>query len=114
MDFIIDLSTSNKFNTICVVVDRIQKMAHFVRCKKTSIGEETTKLFIDNIYCYHGLLEDIISNRGPQFISKFWQLLIKILQVKIKLSSTFHLQTNGQTEQVNQILEQYLRCTINY
>jgi hypothetical protein len=66
---------------------------------------------MDNIYKYHGLLDDIISNRGSQFISKFWQLLFKILKVKIKLWSAYHPQIDGKLERVNQVLEQYLRCT---
>ena len=89
-------------------------MAHFVPCKKTITGEDTAKLFIDNIYQYHGLPDDIVSDRGPQFVSKFWQSLFKILKVEIKLSSAFHPQTDGQMERVNQVLEQYLHCTINY
>jgi len=105
IDFITDLPPLNKFDTICVIVDRFSKMAHLIPCKKTITGGETTKLFMDNVYRYYGLLEDIIFDRGPQFISKFWQFLFKILQVKIKLSSTFHLQTDGQIKQVNQILE---------
>jgi len=89
-------------------------MAHFVPCKKSISGEETARLFLDNIYRYHGLPDDIISDRGPQFISKFWRSLFDILKVDIRLSSAFHPQTDGQTERVNQVLEQYLRCMINY
>jgi transposase InsO family protein len=69
---------------------------------------------MDNIYKYHGLPNNIISDRGSQFTSKFWQSLFKILKVNIKLSSTYHLQINGQTEKVNQVLEQYLHCTITF
>ena len=89
MDFIVDLPPSNTFYCIYVVVDRFSKIAHFVLCKKTITGEDTAKLFIDNIYRYHGLPDDIVSDRGPQFVSKFWQSLFKILQVEIKLSSAF-------------------------
>ena len=76
-------------------------MTHFVLCKKTITSEDTAKLFIDNIYQYHGLLDDIVSDRGLQFVSKFWQSLFKVLQVEIKLSSAFHPQTDGQMEHVN-------------
>ena len=79
-------------------------MAHFVPCNKTMTGEETALLFIDNVYKYHGLSDDIIFDRGIQFTSKFWQSLFKILQVEIKLSSAYH----PQTKRVNQVLEQYL------
>lgn len=114
MDFIVDLPPSAGFDSIFVVVDRLTKMAHFVPCNKTVTGEETAKLFLDNIYRHHGLPDDIISDRGTQFTSNFWQSLFKILKVEIKLSSAYHPQTDGQTERVNQVLEQYLRCTINY
>ena len=96
------------------MVDRLTKMAHFVLCNKTVTGEETTQLFIDNVYKYHGLPNDIISDQDTQFTSKFWQSLFKILQVEIKLSSAYYPQTDGQIERVNQVLEQYLRCSINY
>lgn len=114
MDFITDLPPSATFDAIYVVVDRFTKMAHFVPCKKSISGGETARLFLHNIYRYHGLPDDIISDRGPQFISKFWRSLFDILKVDIRLSTAFHPQTDGQTERVNQVLEQYLRCMINY
>ena len=112
MDFITNLPSSKAFDSIFVVVDQLTKMAYFMPCNKTVTGEETTRLFMDNIYKYHGLLDDIISDHGSQFTSKFWQSLFKILKIKIKLSSTYHPQIDGQTERVNQVLEQYLSCTI--
>ena len=114
MDFIVDLPESKTFDSIFVVVDRLTKMAYFVPCNKSVTGEEAARLFLENVYKYHGLPDDIISDRGTQFTSKFWQSLFKILQVKIKLSSAYHPQTDGQTERVNQVLEQFLRCSINY
>jgi hypothetical protein len=114
MDFIVDLLESKSFDSIFVVVDSLTKMAHFVPCKKTITGEETARLFVENVYKYHELPDDIIYDRGTQFTSKFWQSLFKILHVKIKLSSAYHPQTDGKTERVNQVLEQYLRCSINY
>ena len=114
VDFIVNLPPSNTFDCICVIVDRFSKMAYFVPYKMTITSEDTAKLFIDNIYRYHGLPDDIISDRGFQFVSKFWQSLFKILQVEIKLSSAFHPQIDGQTEWINQVLKQYLHCIINY
>jgi transposase InsO family protein len=98
MDFIVDLPKSKSFDSIFVVVDRLTKMAHFVPCNKTITGKETTRLFLENVYKYHGLPNDIIFDRGTQFTSKFWQSLFKILQVKINLSSAYHPQTDGQTK----------------
>jgi hypothetical protein len=114
MDFTTDLPNFKVFDSIFLVVDHLIKMAHFIPCNKTITCEETTRLFMDNIYKYHGLLDDIISDCGSQFTSKFWQSLFKILKVKVKLISAYHPQTDGQTKRVNQVLEQYLRCTINY
>ena len=114
MDFIIDLLLANGKDLIFVVVNRLTKMAHFIPCIKTLTREETAKLFLENIYCIHGLPIDIVSDRGTQFISNFRRRLFQLLGVKINLSTAYHPQTNGQTERVNQILEQYLHCTINY
>ena len=105
MDFIVDLLLSNNFDSIFVIVDRFIKMTHFIPCNKTITSKETARLFINNIYKYHGLPDDIISNCGMQFVSKFWQSLFKILQVEIKLSLTYHLQTHGHTQQINQVLK---------
>jgi hypothetical protein len=114
MDFIIDLSFANGNESIFVVVDRLTKMAHFIPCTKTIIGKDTTKLFPGNIYCIHGFPNTIVSNKGIQFISNFWKRLFQLLGVKINLYTAYHLQTDGQTERVNQIFEQYLCCTLNY
>jgi transposase InsO family protein len=61
----------------------------------------------------HGLPDDIVSDRGPQFASRFWRRLLELLGTKSKLSTAFHPQTNGQAERPNQVLEQYLRCFVN-
>jgi hypothetical protein len=79
MDFITDLPSSKAFDSIFVVVDQLTKMAHFMPYNKTVTDEETAKFFMDNIYKYHGLPDDIISNQGSQFTSKFWQSLFKTL-----------------------------------
>jgi hypothetical protein len=90
MDFIMDFPWSNSFVSILVVVNRFTKMVHFIPCNKSIIVKKTTKLFLDHVFCYHGLLENNIFYRGPQFAYKFWNWLFKLLNVKVKLSSTFH------------------------
>jgi len=99
---------------IYITVDRLTKMAYFIPHNKTNIKEGIAWLFLANIYQYHGLLEDIISDRRPQFVSKFWQSLFKSLKVDIKLFHAFHPQNDGQIECINQVLEQHLCCTNNY
>jgi hypothetical protein len=69
MDFIMDLPQSNSFDSILVVVDHFMKMAHFIPCNKSIIGGKN-KLFLNHVFCYHGLPENIIYNCGPQYASK--------------------------------------------
>ena len=114
MDFITDLPLSDGFDSIMVTVDRQTKMSHFIPCCKTITAEQTAHLFIQNVVRLHGLPDEVISDRGPQFIAKYYRRLMEILGIDVKLSSAFHPQTDGQTERVNQVLEQYLRCTIAY
>jgi transposase InsO family protein len=114
MHFITDLPTVRAKNSILVVVDRLTKMAHFIPCSKLITAEKTTQLILDEIVRLHGLPEEIVSDRGPQFASKFWRHLFELLGVDIRLSSAFHPETNGQIERTNQTFEQYLRCTVNY
>jgi transposase InsO family protein len=114
MDFITDLPIVRTKNSILVVVDQLTKMAHFTPCSKSITVEETAQLILDEIVRLHGLPEEIVSDRGPQFASKFWHRLFELLGVDIRLSSVFHPETDGQTERTNQTFEQYLRCTVNY
>ena len=114
IDFITDLPSSQDYDAILTVVDRFTKMAHFLPCRKTFSSQETANLVMREVFKHHGLPDEIISDRGPQFIAKFWTHLLEILRISRKLSSSYHPQTDGQTERTNQTLEQYLRCFINY
>ena len=114
VDFIVKLPKSNGFDSILVVVDHFSKMSHFIPCKETITAKETAVLFLVNVFRIHGFPERIISDRGPQFKSKFWSSLFLLAGVKPKLTSSFHPQSNGQTERTNQTLEQYLRCFVNF
>jgi hypothetical protein len=114
MDFITDLPTVKAKNSIVVVGDRLTKMAHFTPCSKSIMAEETAQLILDGIIRLHGLPEEIMSEGGPQFASKFWRHLFELLGVDIRLSSAFHPEIDGQTERTNQTFEQYLHCTVNY
>jgi hypothetical protein len=114
MDFIVELPKSQDYNAILVVVDRMTKLSHFIPCTTNITAEETATLFINNVFKLHGLPDEIISDRGPQFKSQFWKTLFSTLEVKVKLSTAYHPQTDGQTERTNQTLEQYLRAFTNY
>lgn len=73
MDLIVNLPTSNTFDSIFIVVDRLIKMAHFILCHKIVTGEETSRLLKDNLYTLHGLCNDIIFDREMQYTFKFSQ-----------------------------------------
>uniref|UniRef100_A0A8C5LUM7 Gypsy retrotransposon integrase-like protein 1 n=1 Tax=Leptobrachium leishanense TaxID=445787 RepID=A0A8C5LUM7_9ANUR len=114
MDFITELPMSSDCNTIMVIVDRFSKMAHFIPVKSIPSATKTAHLFIKNVFSLHGLPETITTDRGTQFTSRFWSAFCKCLHRLFCISTAFHPQTNGQTERVNGVLEQYLRCFITH
>jgi len=97
-----------------VVIDRLCKQSVSLPCFKTTTAKDMARLYVDNIYRFYGAPESIVSDRGPQFISDFWNEFCRILGIKIKLSTAFHPQTDGQTEIMNQYLDQRLRPFVNY
>ena len=113
-EFITKLLLAQGYDSILVVVDRLTKMVHFIPTIEKTLVKGLARLFRDNIWKLHGLPESIISDRRPQFAAGLMKELNKMLGIKNKLSMAFHPQTDGQTERVNQKLEQYLRMFINY
>jgi hypothetical protein len=114
MDYITDLPESETCDAILVIVDRFSKLAHFVPCRKAMTTLELAILFIQEVVRLHGVPNDIITDRGPHFISQFWSALLSELRINRNLSSAYHPQTDGQTERTNQTLEQYLRIYVDY
>jgi hypothetical protein len=111
MDFILGLpKTQNGYDSIWVLVDRLSKVAHFILVKTSYKGSKLAKLYIARIVCLHGVPKTIVSDRGMQFTSKFWEKLHESMDTKLNFSSAYHPQTDGQTERVNQILEDMLRA----
>jgi hypothetical protein len=109
MDFMVSLSPSKGCDVIMVVVDRFSKMAHFIPTKESATAQETGRLFFTHMFKHHGLPKDIVSDRDPKFTSKFWRALWKRMGSKLKMSTSFRPQTNGQTERVNLVIQQVLR-----
>jgi transposase InsO family protein/predicted aspartyl protease len=102
------------FDNICVIIDRLSKQAISIPCHKTITAEQLAWLFVQYAYRYYGPPDSIVSDRGPQFISAFWDAFCRILGIKLKLSTAYHPQTDGQTEIMNQYLDQRLRPFIDY
>ncbi|WVZ58433.1 hypothetical protein U9M48_008709 [Paspalum notatum var. saurae] len=116
MDFIVGLPRTQKgYNSIWVVVDRLTKVAHFIPVNTTYSGARLAELYISRIICLHGVPKRIISDRGSQFTSRFWEQLHDSLDSKLRFGIAYHPRTDGQTERTNQILEDMLRaCAIQY
>lgn len=114
VDLIVKLPRSRNKNSIIVFVDRLTKMAHFAACNETVTARDIAMLFMQHVFRAHGLPDDNVSDRGPQFASQFWRALLEHLGIMRKHSSAYHRQTDGQTDRVNQVLEQYLRCYVNH
>jgi len=89
-------------------------MVHFVATTEETSAEGLARLFRDNIWKLHRLLESIMSDRGPQFATEMTKELNRILGIEMRLSILYHLQTDRQTERINQELEQYLRFFIDH
>ena len=99
---------------ILVVCDRLSKMMHFVATTEGTSAEGLARLFRDNVWKLHRLLESVVLDRGLQFAVELMRKLNRILGIKTKLSTVFYPQTDGQTERINQELEQYLRLFVEH
>ncbi|KAH7551268.1 reverse transcriptase [Bipolaris maydis] len=119
MDFIVKLPRSLEpgsarfCDTILVIVDRLTKAAKFVPTEETITAEECAYEVTKALVSEHGIPEEFITDRDKLFTSKYWNTFLAKLGVKKKLSTSFHPETDGQTERTNQTLEQYLRMYAN-
>ncbi|KAK7929110.1 hypothetical protein WMY93_005505 [Mugilogobius chulae] len=110
IDFVSGLPVSHGKAVILTIIDRFSKSVHFVPLEKLPSALETADLLVQHVFRLHGTPLDIVSDRGPQFISQVWRGFCQALGAKVSLSSGFHPQTNGQCERANQNLEASLRC----
>ena len=109
-DFITQLPESEGYDAIFVTVDRLTKMVHLAPTHSTVDAPDTADLFLNLVWKHHGTPKQVISDRGPQFVSRFLKAMFERLGIKGSTSTAYHPQTDGQTERVNQELEQYLRA----
>ena len=116
MDLIVGFpKTSKGYDSIWVIVDRLTKSAHFLPVKTIYRAQHYDEQYISRIMSLHGVTKTIISDRGAQFIARFWEQFHAALGTRLIRSSAYHPQTDGQTERINQILEDILRaCALTY
>jgi hypothetical protein len=113
MDFIVGLPlTARKFDSIWVILDRLSKFTHFILVHTNYNVQKYAGIYIARVLCLHGVPKMIISDRGSQFVARFWEQLHVSLRTHLIHSSAYHPQTNGQTERVNQILEDMLKACV--
>ena len=111
MDFVTHLPrTSRKHDAVWVIVDRLTKSAHFLAVRMTFTLDEFYKLYIREIVRLHGVPVSIVSDRDPRFTSQFWKSFQKAMGTQLSMSTSFHPQTDGQSERTIQILEDILRA----
>ena len=119
MDFVTGLPVltdwkGDSYDSILVIVNWLTKMVHYEPVKVTIDAPCLAEVIIDVVVRHHSLPDSIVTDRGSLFTSKFWSSLCYFLDIKRKLSTAFHPQTDGQTERQNSTMEAYLRAFVNF
>lgn len=112
MDFVDGLPRFQGVDTVLVVVDRLSKDAHFIGIKHPYKAHSVAQTFIKEVVRHHGIPATIVSDRDRVLLSVFWRELFQSQGTQLHRSSAYHPQSDGQTEVVNKIMENYLRCFI--
>ena len=121
MDFVVGLlkykAYEQIYDAILIIINQLSKERHYIFCseedERTSV-EATADLFLQDVWSKHGLPVSMMSNRGPQFVLKMWDSLCKLLGIKAKLSTAFHPEIDGQSENANQEAERHLQSYVNH
>ena len=113
MDFLTHLPwTSRRHDAVWVIVDRLTKSAHFLAMRMSFTLKEFCRLYVREIFRLHGVPVSIVSNRDPRFTTRFWKSFQKAMGAQLMMSTTFHPQTDGQSERTIQVLEDMLRACV--
>eukprot|EP00737_Agarophyton_chilense_P003919 gb/GEZJ01004734.1/.p1 GENE.gb/GEZJ01004734.1/~~gb/GEZJ01004734.1/.p1 ORF type:complete len:294 (-),score=32.76 gb/GEZJ01004734.1/:75-956(-) len=114
-DFIVSLPKSKRgFDSITTWVDRLTRSVHFIPSMGTDTAVNAAESFFRNMFKQHGLPDSIVSDRDPKFTSNFWKRLMELCGIKLKMSTSRHPQTDGSSEVMNRMVENYLRCYCSY
>uniref|UniRef100_A0A3B3HZY6 Gypsy retrotransposon integrase-like protein 1 n=1 Tax=Oryzias latipes TaxID=8090 RepID=A0A3B3HZY6_ORYLA len=110
VDFVTGLPPSQGNSVVLTVIDRFSKFVHFIPLSQLPSAAETAEVLVQFVFRHHGIPSDIVSDRGPQFVSQVWKAFCSALGATVSLTSGYHPQSNGQAERANQELETSLRC----
>ncbi|KAG6613497.1 Retroelement pol Polyprotein [Phytophthora cinnamomi] len=113
-DICVFLKLSERFDAILVAVDKLSKRVKYAPTYSTADAKDTAKVYFDAVVRHHGLPKVIISDRDSKFISDFWKSLMKLMGIKLSMTTAHRAQADGQTERQNLVLEDALRCMISY
>jgi len=113
VDFVVELLESSRYDAVMTVVDAVSKKVHFIPTHTTVTAEGAARLFLYYVWKLHGLPKCVVSDHGPQFVALFTKELYRLLGIWIFSSTAWHLQTDGQTERINQELDQFLHLFVN-
>jgi len=114
MDFITELPMSDGCDQLWVIINRFTKMAHFLPLRVAGkTAADLAVIFAREVWRYHGLPTDIVSDRDSRFTSETWKEFLRLLGIRSHMSTTFHPQTDGQTERLNQTIEAYLQAFVS-
>ena len=108
MDFIVELQEAHRYDVVMNVVDSVSKRAHFIPTTTTITALGAAWLYMAHVWKLHGLPRQVVLDWGPQFVADLTWELYRLLGIKLAATTAYHLQGDGQTERVNQELEQYL------
>jgi len=114
MDFITELPISDGCNQLWVIIDRFTKMVHFLPLRKEGkTAADLASIFAREVWKYHGLPTDIVSDHNSRFTSETWKEFLILSEIRPRMSTAFHPQTDGQTGRLNQTIEAYLRVFVS-
>jgi hypothetical protein len=113
MDVLGPLPLSSGYRNILVVVDRFSSFVRMIPLPKNYGARDICNALLSKVYCYHGMPQEIITDRGPQFVSNYYSALHEAFDTKLMPSTAFHQNTNGSAERAVKTVTQMLRCAVN-
>ena len=114
MDFITELPISDGCDQLWIIIDRFTKMVHFLPLRKEGkMVADLAVIFAQEVWKYHGLPTDIVSDRDSRFTLETWKEFLRLSGIRPRMSTAFHPQTDGQMERLNQMIEAYLRAFVS-